>query len=292
MEVITITTEFEFRLIDGRAPDGQLEADDLIAIVQSLKEVATKLGRAETAGEALGRPSKRAQHIAKLTIGLAPGSTRVLVRRAATGENALDFDFEEESSFDDKFEALVECIAADERPQWMPAALATAAGKLRTALENAAPTVEFSAAGQRRRTFETATTHRETWLVPDPQPDPVAVTFVGRLRAVNLDSHRYQVTDDVGNKVSLVDVETDARIGRLLDEYVSVEGSPERDAKGRLSHIHGPVIEAAAAPLGTVGVRENVPLDEILARAAGPITGGIPDLSDEEAQSFLTAIGL
>jgi hypothetical protein len=106
VEVIPVATQFEFRLIDGSAPEGELEADHLIAIVQSLKEVATKLGRAETDAEAFGRPPKRTQRVAKLTIGLAPGSTRLLARRT-DDEDALEFDLQEERVFDEKFQAIV-----------------------------------------------------------------------------------------------------------------------------------------------------------------------------------------
>lgn len=282
--------QFEFRLIDGSAPSGQLEADDLIALVQSLKEVATKLGRDETEAELVGRPTKRTQRLAKLNIGLAPGSTRVLLQRTAAGDDALDFDLDEERSFDERFEAIVSSIAADSRPDWVPGPLAIAAGKLRAALAHAAPRVEFTVDGRVQRRFATEETHKQTWLADDSS-DEETVHFVGRLRAVNLDSHRLQVTDDVGNRVALVDVEEDAQAGRLLGGYVAVAGSPEWDAKGRLSHIHRAVIDAAPAPPGSVGVRNAVPLDEILSRAEGPVAGGISDLTEDEAAAFLEAIG-
>jgi len=290
-EVIPVATQFEFRLIGGESPEGELEADHLIAIVQSLKEVATKLGRAETDAESLGRPSKRTQRVAKLTIGLAPGSTKVLVRRA-DDEDSLDFDLDEEKSFDEKFQAIVESIALDDRPEWVTDTLAIAAGELRTALEKAAPTVEFKAAGQVRRTFKTAETRRETWKATSAPAAPETVTFVGRLRAVNLDTHRLQVTDDVGNRVALPNVVNDVQVGHLIGGYVEVIGAPEHDPKGKLAQIHEAVIQAAAPIPGSTGVREVVSLDEILASASGPELGGIPGLTEEEAESYLKAIGL
>lgn len=282
--------QFEFRLIDGSAPSGRLEADDLIALVQSLKEIATKLGRDETDAELVGRPTKRTQRLAKLNIGLAPGSTRVLLQRTAAGDDALDFDLDEERSFDERFEAIVSSIAVDSRPDWVSAPLSIAAGKLRAALAHAAPQVEFTVDGLIKRRFATDETHRQTWLT-DANSDDEIVHFVGRLRAVNLDSHRLQVTDDVGNRVALVEVEDDARAGRLLGGYVTVIGVPERDTKGRLSHIHRPTIEAALSPSDSAGVRKAVPLDEILDRAKGPVAGGISDLTEDEATAFLEAIG-
>ncbi|MGX9347774.1 hypothetical protein [Microbacterium sp. KNMS] len=284
-----MAAEFEFRLIGGTAPSGELEADDLIALAQSLKEVATKLSRREMQAEPIGRPGKRTREIASLAIGLASGSTRVLVHRLTGRAGALDFDLDEERAFDEKFEALVKSIARDERPAWMPTTLAIATGKLRAALEGAAEEVEFAVDGDVRTIFSTASTHRETWQVADIEAD--VVTFVGRLRAVNLDSHRLQVTDDLEHKIALIDVEDDAKVGRLLNEYVSVTGYPELDAKGRLSRIYLPKIEPAQPLPADAGVRDAVPLEEILSSAAGPVMGGITDLTDDEVRSFFEAIG-
>lgn len=125
--------QFEFRLIDGAAPEGELEADHLLAIVESLKEVAMKLGRTETAAETVGRPPKRTQRVAKLSIGLAAGSTRLLVRRSESGQEVLPFEVDEGRGFDEKFQEIIESIAADLRPEWVPDPLARAASNLRSA---------------------------------------------------------------------------------------------------------------------------------------------------------------
>jgi hypothetical protein len=285
-----MTTQFEFRLVDGPAPAGELEADQLIAIAQSLKELATKLSRAETEAEAVGRPSTRTRSVAKLTIGLAPGSTRVLVRRAAA-DDALPFDLEEERVFDEKFEAIVGSIALDERPAWVTDTLAIAAGELRAALEKAAPKVQFVVAGRLSSEFLTAKTHRETWRPALSDHAPDSVTFVGRLRAVNLDTQRLQVTDDSGNKVALPNVVNAGSVGTLIGSYVAVVGTPDLDSKGRLAQIHDATIERAAPLPAAVGVREPVSLDAILESAPGPDPGGLPGLTAQEAEAFLQAIG-
>jgi hypothetical protein len=230
--VIELATQHEFRLIGATAPEGELEADQLIAIVQGLKDVATKLGRAGTDAEPVARPPERTNRVAKLTIGLAPGSTKVLVRRAGGGD-ALDFDLDEETSFDASFQAIVESIATDERPSWVSDSLAVAADELRSALAKAAPAVEFKAGGRLLRVFQTAETHRETWKPVGQPTSPESVSFVGRLRAVNLDTHRLQVTDDVGTKVALPNVANDVQVGHLVGGYVEVAGIPDRDPNGR-----------------------------------------------------------
>lgn len=289
-----MATQFQFRLIDGNAPEGELEADQLLAIVQSLKEVATKLGRVETDAEPVGRPSKRTRRVAKLTIGLAPGSTKVRVRRAEFDEDALPIELDEDRAFDEKFQAIVESIAIDERPGWVTDTLAVAAGKLRAALADAAPSVEFMVGSQVRKVFKTTDTHRETWTTVGAEPGVETVSFVGRLRAANLDTHRLQVTDDVGNRVALPNVVNDSEAGRLLGGYVTVVGTPELDAKGRLTQIHQAMVDAAPLRLADVGlgVPEPVSLEEILASASGPWFGGVNGLTDEEADGFLDALGL
>lgn len=286
--------QFEFRLIDSDAPQGELEADHLIAIVQSLKEVAMKLSRTETEAEALGRPPKRTQRVAKLSIGLAAGSTRLLVRRSESGQDVLPIEVDEERGFDEKFQEIVESIASDMRPEWVPDTLARAAGNLRSALEMAAPTVEFKGGDKVLRTFRTNETHRETWRPREADTAGDMVTFVGRLRAVNLDTHRLTVTDDLGNKVSLPSVLHDAGIGQLLDEYVTVIGRPERSSNGSLTQIHDADITAAPALPDELrqGISKVVTLDQILASAPGPRFGGIAGLTDEQADDFLDALGL
>lgn len=284
-----MTTQFEFRLIGGEAPEGELDADQLLAIVQSLKDIATKLGRAETDAETLGRPPKRVERVARLTIGLAPGSTRVLARRAHVDDQALDFDLAEEEGFDDKFEELVQSIALDTRPEWVSDTLAASAADLTVALQKAAPEVEFTVAGVVRRAFKTAETHRETWRVPAGDPSSEAVTVVGRLFAVNLKSHRLLVQDDVGGEFALPKVENDLQAGQLIGSYVTVTGAPERDGRGRVTEIHGAAI-ALASPPATAGIRDSVPLNQILASAPGPVVGGIPGLTEAEANAFLEAL--
>ncbi|MCR8670443.1 hypothetical protein [Agrococcus sp. HG114] len=285
-----MTTQFEFRLLGAAAPAGELDADHLIAIAQSLKELATKLGRAETGGEPVGRPTSRTQRVAKLTIGLAPGSTRVLVRRAAD-VNALPFDVEEERAFDEKFEAIVSSIAADERRDWITDTLALAAEDLRAALEKAAPKVEFIVGGRLHEAFSTAATHSETWRLGDGAPVDESLTFVGRLRVVNLDTQRLQVTDDLGTKVTLPNVVNADRVGALLGQYVEVVGKPDRDARGKLIQLRDAVIEAASPLPAETGSREPLTLDAILQNAPGPGPGPLPGLTPEEADALLQAIG-
>ncbi|MDQ1106065.1 hypothetical protein [Nocardioides zeae] len=286
-----MSTQFEFHLTGADAPHGELEADQLLAIVAGLKAVATKIGRVETDAEALGRVPQRTQRVAKLLIGLQPGSTRVLARRAGPGDGSLDFDLAEERAFDERFADLVEAIAIDERPSWVGDSLSRAAADLTGALRNAAPRVEFKVDGTVRRTFSTSTTHRETWSV-EGRHDGDQVTFVGQLFAVNLRSHRLQVQDDVGHQIALPQVADDKTAASLIGTHVVVTGTPERDADGTLTHLHDAIIVTAPDPLSGSGVPASVPLDDILASAPGLEPGGIEGLTDDEFDAFFAAMDL
>lgn len=282
-----MTTQFEFHLKGGSAPDGELEADQLIAVVSSLQEVATRIGRVETAAEPVGRTPKRTQRVAKLTIGLTSGSTSLLARRAGA-EYALDFDLADEQSFDEKLAGLVESIALDQRPAWVGDSLASAAGELTDALQQAAPEVEFKVAGQVRQRFNTEEIHRETWQVTTTR-SPDSITFVGRLYAVNLNTHRLHVQDDVGNQVALPGVLNDTEVSMLIGTSVTVSGAPEHDTRGNLTHLHNASVAAAPDPVVAAIVPGAVPLDETLRSASGPDPDGGIELSDEEFASFLAA---
>jgi hypothetical protein len=285
-----MSAQFEFHLRGANAPEGELDADHLLAIVTGLRDVATKIGRAETDAEPVGRPPRRVHRVAKLLIGLAPGSTTVLARRVGGGDGALDFDLPDEQAFDERFQDLIESIALDQRPGWVSDSLSVAAADLAGALQQAAPEVEFKVGWQSRRTFRTADVHRETWRVA-AMSHPNTVTFVGRLYAVNLKMHRLQVQDDVGTQVGLPDVSNDGEVGRLLGAYVTVTGTSEFDIRGRLTHIHDATIEAAPDPLAGEIVPGVMSLEESLASAPGIEPGGI-ELTEAEFDAFFEAMGL
>jgi hypothetical protein len=285
-----MTTQFEFRLIGADTPKGQIDVDDAVAILQKLQELATKIGRVETGAEQRGRPGKKVERVARLRlVGLKEGSTVIQVERVSD-EGTLEFDLEHEQGFDAVFSEIIQAIGSDERPEGISDSIAETAGDLVAVLRKAAPEVEFGTSGVARRKFKTAETHRETWLPTRENAAHEPVTVVGRLYAVNLKSHRLQIQDDVGNEFALPKVHNDDEVGHLLGRYVSVTGTPERDLRGRVTQVHGAVITAAPQLGADAGVREAVSLDEILAAAPGPISGGIPGLTEEEADAFYEAL--
>lgn len=176
----------------------------------------------------------------------------MLARRTGT-RDALDLDLADEQAFDEKFAALVESIALDQRPTWVGDSLPRAAADLTAALQKAAPEVEFKVAGQVRRRFKTEAIHRETWRIT-PTQSPDSITFTGRLYAVNLNTHRLRVQDDVGNQVALPGVAKDTEASKLIGTYVTVTGAPGLDATGRLASIRDATVAPAADPLDGAAV--------------------------------------
>lgn len=282
-----MNTRFEFRLVDADAPAGEIDVDDVVAILQRLQELATRVGRIETQAAERGRPARVLTEVAKLRLaGLRSGSTVIEVKRVEDDER-LDFDLAHEAGFDARFAEIIEAIGDDVRPSWASDAIAETAGELVGALRKAAPRIEFAAGGRLRRTFDTATIHRETWRSPAVRAEQSAVEVIGRLYAVNLKSHRLQVQDDLGNEFALPNVADDDAAAALIGRYVSVYGRPERDSRGRIAHILNATIEEAPALPGSPGTREAVPLEAILASAPGPQPGGIAGLTDAEVDAFL-----
>lgn len=284
-----MSTRFEFRLIGADAPDGQLDAEDLLAIVSSLKRLATRLGRVEVNARSLGRPPRNVDRVARLRVGLVAGSTRLIFERSVDSD-ALDLDLADEDALDQRLRDVVDAIAADERPDWVDDSLAANASELTVALQRAAPEVEFVAAEVSRARFRTDQIHVETWR-PGSEPTPESAVLVGRLEAVDLKSHRFRVRDDLGNAVSLPEVQDDTAVKHLIGSYVYVTGLAERRADGRVESVRDSVIVAAQDLVGATVVPAAVPLDEILAGAPGPQAGAIDGLTSEEAGAFAEAMG-
>lgn len=157
-----MATQFEFYLVGADAPEGQLRAPDLLAIVHGLTGVAARLGRTSTSAEDVGRAPHRVHRVADLTIGLQLGSSTLLARRASAAQ-ALDFDVDDEQEFDLRFGDLIEAIGANQRPEWVDDSLGRAVGVLAGALKATAPEVDFTVDGAPRHRFKTAGVTPETW---------------------------------------------------------------------------------------------------------------------------------
>lgn len=282
-----MTMQFDFHLIGADAPEGELDADQLIALVGSLKEVATRIGRIETQAERLGRAPNRTVRVARLTIGLAAGSTTLRMHRTGIAD-ALDFDSDEEESFDERFAELVESFARNQRPAWVGESLSIATSHVIQALQQSARSVDFVVDGTSRSTFETGDLRRDVWEA-SRQPGIDEVEFTGTLYSANLHTHRFQVEDAVGNRVTLPAVVDDAEARRLLGAVVQVTGVPDYDSAGVLTSIRRASI-TSADPVTGAGIGPAVALNDILRAAPTPDPDGGIDLTDAEFDAFLDVL--
>ena len=284
-----MTKQFELRLIGAEAPDGQLDAAHLISILADLQELAVRLGRPATDSAALGRPSQLLDQVARLRVGLAPGSTRIQFERCTT-DGSLAFDLDHERQVDEAFEKIIEGIATDAREAWVTDPIAESAAHLIASLTSAAPEVEFSVDHTVRKRFKTADLHRETWRRAPREVDEQTVVLVGRLEKVDIGRHDFRIRDDVGNEFTIPKVQDDQSVMHLIGSYVAVSGRPERDVAGRVTSLREAHIELAPNPVAGAEIPAAITLEDIMASAPGPIPGGIPDLTDDEIEAFYEAL--
>lgn len=284
-----MTKQFELRLIGAEAPDGQLDAAHLISILSDLQELAVRLGRPVTDSAEVGRPSQLLDQVARLRVGLAPGSTRIQFERCTT-DGSLAFDLDHERQVDEAFEKIIEGIASDARDAWVTDPIAETAAHLIASLTNAAPEIEFSVDHAVRKRFKTADVHRETWRRAPREVDEQTVVLVGRLEKVDIGRHDFRIRDDVGNEFTIPKVQDDQSVMHLIGSHVSVAGRPERDTAGRVTTLREAQIEMAADPFAGAGIPAAVELEQLISSVPGPKPGGIVDLSDQEIEAFYTAL--
>jgi len=284
-----MATRFEIHLQGMDVPEGLIDADRLMDIVRSLQEMASRLGRQVMGAPERGRPSKQLDNLTGLRIGLEKGSTTIIAERAGA-LGAFPLDLPDEAEVDRRIGELIEALVEDTRPDWVGDPLAASAADLVSALQRTAPEVRFVVDDVPRRTFATSVLHRETWTSVASPASAAAVTFTGRLFAVNLNTHRLGVQDDVGNQVTLPDVVNDAQVATMVGSYVTVVGVGENDVDGRLKRIIGASVSPARDPLPDQQVPSSVSLHQILSSATGPAFGGIEDLTDDEVDAFYEAL--
>lgn len=280
--------QFDFHLIGANAPEGELPAEQLLELVESVKELATKIGRVETRAEPVGRAPRRTLQVARLSIGLTAGSTTVRVRRAGVVD-ALDFESEEEQTIDADFMAVIEAVARNERPGWIGDSIARAAAHVVNALQASAQQVQFVVDGVTRAEFSTAAVDRSVWQAP-LRAGNQEMTFVGRLYSANLRTHRFAIQDALGARLELPAVNDDDFAGALLGREVVAVGMPEYDEFGLLVALRHAAITLAPPAIKDGGVPGAVPLERILGSSTGADGETGIELTDEEFASFLNAV--
>jgi hypothetical protein len=285
-----LVTQFEFRLIHGHAPPGQLDADSLLRIVKALKQTALEVARCQVDSSRRGRPSHDVDRLAQLNITMSEGST-VLTAERAHPHQTLGFDLEDEETFDARMGELMIGVANNHRPDWSNDAVARGAWSLACALSSAAPVVEVRAA-DRGETFSCANLNERTWVAAPHGRPAEDVALIGLLEAVDLHSKRFRIRDSVGLAVALPNVEAAEQVAGLIGREVLVRGEPVYGDADLITELHNAEVEIAPELDKTWLSAESVPLTEILDRASVPPPGPISDLTDDEFGAFMEALGL
>lgn len=278
--------DLRIRLTGTAAPSGEIALSDLAALASSLQELATRVARHVVGQHGPGRTVAAAARVVDLRLtGLRQGST---VLDVSFGEsNVLPLKGGPESDIADRFWEVVGGIQAGVPPQWASQSVRDSAVKLVDAFAAAADEVAIQRADGRTAAWRTARAPRTSWLLVDTV-ETERVTVVGRLEKVDLADRRFRIRDDVGNTITLEDVDDAEVVGPLVGQRTAATGAPVRAAEGRLRGLRDAAVEPApVAAEWRPGRRSD--LDAIFARAPGPDPAGL-DLSDEEISAFLAAL--
>lgn len=283
-----MTSDLEFRLIGGPAPDGEIRLRDLGALTEALQEVSLRIGRDSINATGPGRTKQFMEEFTELRLSaITTGSTRLLLSRGPTDK--LDVSLAEQRLVDDRFWELIAAVGGDARPDWVSELIAESAAKLVVALKNTAPQVEASSPGRPLVRIATAKIHSETWVAPRSHVTTER-SAAGLLEKVDLRTHDFRIRDDVGQGVDLRNVVNDVIAAQLVGQWVVARGVGVLHPSGQLIALDEVTIEQADDPAAPYLGNEVDSLDMILSSAPGPdINGGI-DLTYDEFAEFLKAV--
>ena len=175
-------------------------------------------------------------------------------------------------------------FATARRPAFASDTVAEAAGDLAVALGQAATEVHIVVGPRPPVRLTSASLERGVWTSTSDEYGEEA-SMRGELRAVDLDSSRFRLVDDVGNKIELEHVEDATSVAGLVGTRVEAVGRyvPVRGAKrARLSDV---VITQAVAPFRTEPV---LSISDFVSRVRDQ--SQTLDLSPQEVERFVAGL--
>ncbi|WP_454859982.1 hypothetical protein [Promicromonospora soli] len=284
-----MTVQFDVRLVEMPMPDGEISVADLVAISGRLQELSTRVSRWIGGIDGAGRGSRAVEAAAALRIsGIAQGSTTLRFKNGT--HDALDFDMPFEREVSTRFWEIVAAIGNDAPPVDAPVNVRESAVALLDSLQHAAPLVEVTRNDGARVTFRPGERDRSVWMVQPPTSTPATTSVVGRLEMVDLRARRFRLADDVGNRVTLEQVDDAEAVSReLVGRRTAATGVAVRDSRGRVTSIESPELHAVDVPDAWQRPGESkrwVP-DTAM---AGPDPNGGVDFDDDEWETFLAAV--
>lgn len=286
--------DFEVRLLHLRngVPSGAIRLADLAALAGALQELNTRIARLVVGQDGPGRSLEAAAQVAQLRLtGIREGSTRLEVGygEQPTLDDPIFAGAQDETA--DKFWQIVAGIAVDSRPDWVTNAIAASAADLVTAMARSATEAVFSGGAGREVSFDKLIVDRTRWGGNDPAA--VSETAVaGQLYAVNIETRRFSIRDDIGNSIPLEKVLNLDEASALLGQRVEARGSVSHGKGGEL-RLADVTVSPAAIPADWLPGGNADDLQNFLATAAlasGPDPNGIEDMTEGDIDELLALI--
>lgn len=286
-EVSPVASDLELRLIGGATTQGEIVVKDLAALAIALQELMTRIGRDVVGATGRGRTKKFMEEFSQLRLrAVTPGSTVLTFSKGPA--DTLDVAVDDQEAADARFWEIVAAIHDNKRPDWATDLIAESAGKLVSALRDAAPRASMSDSTHPAITIESSRIRIETWTVSRAVARGTAEAR-GWLEKIDLRSHEFRVRDDVGLSVDIKHVADDVHAAQFVGQWVSATGEGVFASDGRLVVLDNAVVEFLHDPAEDLVDRETMTIERLLATAPGPDPRGGIDLTDDEFVSFLEA---
>jgi len=282
-----VSGEFELKLEETGLPPGEIELRDLANVSAKLQELATRVGRWVAGIDRTGRSTADVEDAVGLRLTeIRTGSTVLALARGPVASPLFDAPLEEQ--FDTRMWQTLNAIGNDAPEDETPARVRESALGLLDALDHAAGRVVVSRSDGARFTFRPVDRDRQVWATVRKSVDEQEVTLSGVVKAVDLDSRRFRLQDDVGNRIPLEGID-DVQVAReLLDRRADAVGLPVRDARGRIQSLQVSSIDLSHVPEAwTASHHDNSWQDTDL---PGPDPDGGVELSDDEWSSLMAVL--
>lgn len=278
---------YGIRLIDMDAPDGEIDTDDLVAIVAAMKRLTRRLTREVLEQPGQGRPSGMVESLSRSRVAMGTGSTTLAF--TVGDPAALEIDPIAEA-VDARFRELVSDFESEDGPQNASESILGAAAELARAVTAAAPVAEFST-GDESSTIPVrrSEVHLDRWVGRIPAPE-VMRSLTGRLEMGDLHSSAFRIRDAVGNTVDLVDVPEPETVIPFLGMNVTVTGLLTPAVGATKNRMRAPEITLAVGVLERFGLAELPSMETLREQARSAPEPQPLDLTDDEIDSFMAAI--
>ncbi len=300
----------EVRLFGGGHLGGEIPLDELAAIASRTQTLVTRLARSLTDRAGAGRTPAQMEDLNRLLlVGLRSGSPTTILDIAGPpgelelelGEVPADVGTQSMSLLADAIDAAVD--PAVPLPELSDAALRSLdewLAALAPYEQFEATTVVQGARRQRTTSPEAAMqelTRKRTGRVSSPSTEQMERAVEGRLYAVNLNTGRFVIEDDLGHSIALTltGLAADEVADLLVRRRVEARGFPILDAQGRLTGLQAIRIDAASGieGLDPEAFWQDVELGELV-QGLAPLPAveafEIADLTADEVDYFWAAV--